>query len=61
MASSASMLVTPLVLCLDKKFFLLTQDGDSALILAASSENVIFVPKLIDAGANLDLQNNVSE
>ena len=37
----------------------ITQDGDSALTLAAWSGHTNFVVKLVKAGADLDLQNKV--
>ena len=35
------------------------QDGWTALIIAADSGNHIFLSRLLEAGANVDISNNV--
>ena len=37
----------------------ITQGGDSALMMAASKDRTEVVPLLLEAGANPDLQNEV--
>ena len=37
----------------------ITQDGDTALIEAASNGRTKVVSQLLEAGADIDLQNNV--
>ena len=39
--------------------FVVTQDGDSALMLAVKNGHTNVVVKLVKAGAKLDLQNKV--
>ena len=42
-------------------FVVITQDGNSALMIAAYDGNTEVAVELVNSGANLDLQNNVSQ
>ena len=39
----------------------ITQDGNSALMIAAYDGHTEVVVELVNSGANLDMQNNVSQ
>jgi hypothetical protein len=48
-------------MCIDNDSVLITQDGDSVLMEAAYYGKTGAAKELLKAGANLNLQNNVSQ
>ena len=47
------------ILCQSIHYFMISKDGDSALMLASRCGHTNVAMKLVEAGANLDLQDKV--
>ena len=48
-----------MIVCVILLMSIITQDGDSALMKAASNGHTEIVEELVEAGADLNLQNKV--